>query len=135
MYKQDRHGHKAAGQLVVLYGTHSGVSGAKRSTLSQNTAGVPGTAEAGDIFGSDTAYADFNGDGYDDLAVASAHEKFGNDTDAGGLAVLWGSPSGLTGKGVAIADPAGSSHDYWGKTLAAGVSTTGTPAFGANFAD
>ncbi|MFG2366003.1 FG-GAP repeat protein [Streptomyces mirabilis] len=114
--------------------------------------------------------------------MASAHEKFGNDTDAGGLAVLWGSPSGLTGKGVAIADPAGSSHDYWGKTLAAGdfdgdgkadllvgsyenggdgtvtylpssgtkitttgsraiwpadagVSTTGTPAFGADFAD
>ncbi|MEV4450072.1 FG-GAP and VCBS repeat-containing protein [Streptomyces mirabilis] len=113
-------GLKAAGQVVVLYGTHSGVSGAKRSTLSQNTAGVPGTAEAGDIFGSDTAYADFNGDGYDDLAVSSAHEKFGNDTDAGGLAVLWGSPSGLTGKGVAIADPAGSSHDYWGKTIAAG---------------
>ncbi|MFJ1605552.1 FG-GAP and VCBS repeat-containing protein [Streptomyces sp. NPDC088253] len=113
-------GQKAAGQLVVLYGTHSGVSAAKRSTLSQNTAGVPGTAEAGDAFGAETAYADFNGDGYDDLAVSSPHEKFGNDADAGGLAVLWGSPSGLTGKGVAIADPAGSSHDLWGKNLAAG---------------
>lgn len=113
-------GQKAAGQLVVLYGTHSGVSGAKRSTLSQNTAGVPGTAEAGDAFGAETAYADFNGDGYDDLAVSSPHEKFGSDADAGGLAVLWGSPSGITGKGVAIADPASSSHDLWGKNLAAG---------------
>ncbi|MFJ8005660.1 FG-GAP and VCBS repeat-containing protein [Streptomyces fagopyri] len=113
-------GHKDAGQIVALYGTATGVSAAKRSTISQNTAGVPGTAEAGDAFGSETAYADFNGDGYDDLAVSSPHEKVGTDTDGGALAVLWGSPSGLTGKSVTISDPAVSSHDLWGKNLAAG---------------
>lgn len=64
-------GHANAGQVVVLYGTTTGISSAKRSTISQNTTGVPGTAETGDLFGGETAYADFNGDGYDDLAVGS----------------------------------------------------------------
>ncbi|MEV0223092.1 VCBS repeat-containing protein [Streptomyces sp. NPDC050704] len=113
-------GRKTAGQLVTLYGTATGVSAAKRTTLSQDSAGVPGTAEAGDAFSAETAYADFNGDGYDDLAVSSPTEKVGSDTNGGTLAVLWGSASGLTGKGVTVADPAVGSHDYWGKNLAAG---------------
>ena len=113
-------GKKGAGQIVVLYGGASGTTSARHATISQNTAGVPDTAEAGDTFGAETAYADFNKDGYDDLAVASPHEKVGSDTNSGVLAVLWGSASGLTGKGVAIADPAPSAHDYWGKDLAAG---------------
>lgn len=113
-------GRSGAGQVVVLYGTATGVSSAKRTTISQNTTGNPGTAEAGDGFGAESAYADFNGDGYDDLAVSSPWEKVGTDTNGGGVAVLWGSKSGLTGKGVTITDPAPSSHDYWGKDLAAG---------------
>ncbi|MFJ9964086.1 FG-GAP and VCBS repeat-containing protein [Streptomyces avermitilis] len=113
-------GREAAGQIVALYGTATGVSSAKRTTISQNTTGVPGTAEAGDGFGGETAYADFNGDGYDDLAVATPWEKVGTDTNGGALTILWGSASGLTGKGVDVPDPAVSSHDYWGKDLAAG---------------
>ncbi|MHA5049749.1 FG-GAP-like repeat-containing protein [Streptomyces sp. SD15] len=113
-------GHKTAGQIVALYGGASGITSAKRSTISQNTTGVPGNAETGDGFGGELAYADFNGDGYDDLAVSSPWEKFGTDTNAGALAILWGSATGLTGKSVAIADPASSSHDFWGKDLAAG---------------
>ncbi|MEU2061880.1 FG-GAP and VCBS repeat-containing protein [Streptomyces sp. NPDC013455] len=113
-------GRQNAGQVVVLYGTATGVSSAERTTLSQNSTGVPGTAEAGDMFGGDLAYADFNGDGYDDLAVGSPGEKVGTDTNGGALAILWGSPSGLTGQGVDVPDPAVSSHDYWGKNLAAG---------------
>ncbi|MEU1669217.1 integrin alpha [Streptomyces sparsogenes] len=113
-------GKDTAGQLVVLYGTSTGVSSAKRTVLSQNSAGVPGTAEAKDAFGGETAYGDFNSDGYDDIAVAAAGEDVGGDTDGGTLAVLWGSASGITGTGVTIADPAPSSHDSWGKNLAAG---------------
>ncbi|OIJ69609.1 FG-GAP and VCBS repeat-containing protein [Streptomyces mangrovisoli] len=114
-------GHANAGAVVVLYGTKStGISSSKRTTLSQNSSGVPGTAEAGDVFGYDTAYADFNGDGYDDLAVGTPDEKVGSDADGGTVAILWGSKSGLTGKGLTVADPAASSHDYWGRTLAAG---------------
>ncbi|MFH8339357.1 FG-GAP and VCBS repeat-containing protein [Streptomyces sp. AM6-12] len=113
-------GHKGAGAVVVMYGSKTGVSAAKRTLLTQDTAGVPGSAEAGDEFGGDLAYADFNGDGYDDLAVSSPHEKVGNDTDGGSVAILWGSKSGLTGKGVNVADPAPTAHDYWGESLAAG---------------
>ncbi|MFF4398182.1 FG-GAP and VCBS repeat-containing protein [Streptomyces sp. NPDC001480] len=113
-------GHKDAGQVIALYGSASGVTAAKRTTISQNTAGVPGTAEAGDKFGMALAYADFNGDGYDDLAVGSPQEKVGTDTGGGALAILWGSANGLTGKSVDVPDPATGSHDYWGKNLAAG---------------
>ena len=113
-------GHKGAGQVVALYGSASGITTTKRTTLSQNSAGVPGTAEAGDSFGETLAYADFNADGYDDLAVGSPEEKVGSDTDGGTVTLLWGSKSGLTGKGVDIKDPSPSSHDYWGLQLAAG---------------
>jgi hypothetical protein len=113
-------GRQGAGQVVAFYGTATGVSSAKRTTISQDTTGVPGTAEAGDGFGGETAYADFNGDGYDDLAVASPWEKVGTDTNGGGLAILWGSANGLTGQAIDVPDPAPSSHDYWGKDLAAG---------------
>ncbi|MFF8729097.1 FG-GAP and VCBS repeat-containing protein [Streptomyces sp. NPDC015171] len=113
-------GHKGAGQVVVLYGTKTGVSSAKRTTLSQNTSGVPGTAEAGDMFGADLAYGDFNGDHYDDLAVGSPSEKVGTDTNGGTVTLLWGSKSGLTGKSTDLRDPATGSHDFWGQTLAAG---------------
>ncbi|MFJ2001993.1 FG-GAP and VCBS repeat-containing protein [Streptomyces chartreusis] len=113
-------GKKAAGQLVVLYGTATGVSSAKRHTISQNTTGAPGTAEAGDSFGYDTAFADFNSDGYDDIAVGASGEDVGSDVDGGGLAILWGSAAGITGKGVTVADPAPTAHDRWGKNLAAG---------------
>ncbi|NUS26323.1 MAG: hypothetical protein HOV92_19140 [Streptomyces sp.] len=113
-------GKKAAGQLVVTYGSATGVSSAKRSVISQNTSGVPGTAETNDFFGAETAYADFNSDGYDDIAVSASYEDVGSDTDGGTLVVLWGSASGITGKGVTVSDPAPTSHDNWGKNLAAG---------------
>ncbi|MER6344998.1 FG-GAP-like repeat-containing protein [Streptomyces sp. NPDC001595] len=113
-------GKQGAGQLVALYGTATGVSSAKRSVISQNTAGSPGSAETSDGFGAEHAYADFNGDGYDDLAVSAPWEDVGSDKDGGGVAVLWGSAKGLTGAGVTIADPTPSAHDNWGKNLAAG---------------
>ncbi|MEU9332900.1 VCBS repeat-containing protein [Streptomyces sp. NPDC048290] len=113
-------GKKEAGQLVVLYGTSTGVTGAKRSVISQNTTGVPGSAEAGDGFGTRSAYADFNGDGYHDLVVNAPGEDMGADKDGGTVILLWGSAAGLTGRSVTIADPAPGSHDRWGETLAAG---------------
>ncbi|MGW1030152.1 FG-GAP and VCBS repeat-containing protein [Streptomyces sp. NPDC002577] len=105
-------GKAAAGQLTVLYG------GGKHATISQNTAGVPGTAETNDYFGSDTAYGDFDGDGYDDLAVGAQGENVGSDTDGGTAVILWGSASGLTG-GTTIKDPRPSKHDNFGSVIEA----------------
>ncbi|MGV9337380.1 FG-GAP-like repeat-containing protein [Streptomyces sp. NPDC003688] len=113
-------GLKDAGQVSILYGTASGVSGAKHITFSQNSANVPDSSEAGDGFGYALAYGDFNRDGYDDLVVGTPHEKVGSDADGGTVTLLWGSKTGLTGKGVTVADPSPGSHDQWGRTLAAG---------------
>ncbi|MZD05891.1 hypothetical protein GTW43_12455 [Streptomyces sp. SID5785] len=112
-------GYKEAGSIVALYGSSTGISGSKRTTITQNSPGVPGGAEKGDHFGWTSAYGDFNHDGYDDLAVGASYEKLGTDTDAGLVTVLWGSAKGLTG-GTVIEDPTPSGHDRWGKSLAAG---------------
>ena len=89
-------GKEGAGAVVVLYGSKSGISAAHRKTITQNTAGVPGTAEAGDGFGSATATADLNRDGYADLVVSAPYEDTTRGTDAGLVTVLWGGKSGLT---------------------------------------
>ncbi|MFH8490152.1 FG-GAP-like repeat-containing protein [Streptomyces longisporoflavus] len=108
-------GKDKAGQVVVTYG------GAEQRhvTYSQNSAGVPGTAEKGDFFGADTAYGDFDSDGYDDLAVGAIGEDVGSDVDGGTVQVLWGSPSGLSG-GSTITDPRPTKHDGFGGPLQAG---------------
>ncbi|MCC9706569.1 FG-GAP-like repeat-containing protein [Streptomyces sp. MNU76] len=112
-------GKKGAGQIVALYGSASGVTSTKRTTISQNTTGVPGSAETNDAFGWVSAYGDFNGDGYDDLAVSAFLEDVSGDTDGGTVAIVWGSSKGLSGA-TTIKDPTPSSHDKWGKSLAAG---------------
>ncbi|MFF1354987.1 FG-GAP repeat protein [Streptomyces sp. NPDC058297] len=109
-------GRANAGQLAVIYG---GATGNHYATISQNTAGVPGTAESDDFFGADSAYGDFDGDGYDDVLVAAPGEDVGTDKDGGTAAILWGSPSGLTG-GTTVADPRPTSHDQFGGPVEAG---------------
>lgn len=89
-------GKEAAGAVVVLYGSSSGLSPAHRKTITQNTAGVPGTAETGDAFGSATATADLNRDGYADLVVSAPYEDTTRGKDAGLVTVLWGGKNGLT---------------------------------------
>ncbi|KMS71275.1 integrin [Streptomyces viridochromogenes] len=112
-------GHTAAGSVTVLYGSPTGAGAAKIQTLSQNSTGVPGGAEAGDGFGSHTTAGDFNGDGYADLAVGAPGEDVGSDTDGGTAVILWGGSAGLSG-GTTVSDPAAGSHDSFGAPLAAG---------------
>ncbi|MFC9298616.1 FG-GAP and VCBS repeat-containing protein [Streptomyces sp. NPDC057011] len=112
---------RAAGQAVVLYGSASGVTASKRQLLTQASPGVPDDPEAGDGFGGVSAVGDFDGDGFSDLAVTAHCE----DKCAGGLTVVWGSKSGLTG-GVTlddpdrIAEPTVNNRRTWGGKLAAG---------------
>ncbi|MER5478335.1 FG-GAP and VCBS repeat-containing protein [Streptomyces sp. NPDC002734] len=114
-------GKDAAGQVVALYGTSTGVNSTKRTVISQNTSGVPGTAETDDLFGQETAYGDFNADGYDDLAVGAPGEDTTAGEDAGSVTILWGTASGLTGtSSVTIADPTAGEARMWGWTMAAG---------------
>ncbi|MEU6914049.1 FG-GAP repeat domain-containing protein [Streptomyces olindensis] len=112
-------GQGMAGYVAVVYGGATGLDPAKRTVVSQNTAGVPGAAEAEDTFGDALAVADLNGDGYTDLAAGSSGEDVGTDGDGGSVTVLWGSASGLK-NGTTIKDPAVSGHDNWGRLLTAG---------------
>jgi hypothetical protein len=109
-------GHANAGQIAVVYG---GTASRTYATISQNTAGVPGSAESGDRFGTDSAYGDFDLDGYDDLLVGAPGEDVGRDTNGGTAAILWGSPSGLT-SGTTVEDPRPDFHDGYGGILEAG---------------
>ncbi|MFG3011895.1 FG-GAP and VCBS repeat-containing protein [Streptomyces cinerochromogenes] len=88
------------GKIHVVYGTSSGPSATRRVSLTQNTAGVPDSAEAGDDFGEALAIGDFDKDGYGDLAVGASGEGFGDDShflgSAGAITLLRGSASGLT---------------------------------------
>ncbi|MCF1593392.1 FG-GAP-like repeat-containing protein [Streptomyces muensis] len=112
-------GHAGAGSVTVLYGSAAGAGASRIQTLSQNSTGVPGGAEAGDGFGSHTTAGDFNGDGYADLAVGVPGEDVGSDTNGGTAVILWGGSAGLSG-GTTVSDPAPSSHDSFGAPLAAG---------------
>ena len=112
-------GKNEAGQVTVLYGSPEGIGSARRTTISQNSAGVPGTAETGDRFGFATAAGDFDADGFTDLAVGAAHEQVGDDVDGGTVQIIWGSVTGLAG-GVTINDPAPTAHDRFGVDVAAG---------------
>ncbi|MGY1580980.1 FG-GAP-like repeat-containing protein [Streptomyces sp. MN13] len=97
---------QGAGAVVVLYGSSTGISAAKKTVITQNSTGVPGAAESGDRFGSSLAAGDLNGDGYADLVVGSQFEAIGDRDGVGSVTVLWGGSGGLSG-GAGLPQPAG----------------------------
>ncbi|WP_435811810.1 hypothetical protein [Streptomyces massasporeus] len=113
-------GKKDAGQLVVLYGSASGINASSGTqSFAQSTAGVPGPDEKGDFLGTDVKLDDVTGDGRADV-VAGSYENDGNG------AVLYPPSNGtkITATGSRTVSPGDS-----------GVSTTGYPNFGANLGD
>lgn len=88
-----------AGSVTVLYGTQQSpylrIDAVGTNYLTENTTGVPGDAEAGDLFGASLAVGDFNADGYADLAVGAPGESLGSTQRAGAAYVFYGRGSGL----------------------------------------
>ncbi len=90
----------------------------------QSTAGS--TNEAGDQFGRALAAGDFDGDGYEDLAVGVPYEDQDGLTNVGMVVVFYGSSSGLDGGSWekftqnSVAGAANEDSDLFGYRLAAG---------------
>ncbi|MBW8481761.1 FG-GAP-like repeat-containing protein [Actinomadura parmotrematis] len=111
----------AAGFVGVAYGAKGGF-GTKR-TLSQAGSAVPGAPEKNDRFGASLASADFDRDGYADLAVGAPGENGG----AGSVTVLWGSAKGL-GRATAYGERGGAKGHRFGEALATGdIQGDGSP--------
>ncbi|MEU4038465.1 FG-GAP repeat protein [Streptomyces collinus] len=116
------------GRISIWYGSKSGVSAAaSRVRVDQSTAGVPGTAERGDEFGSSLTVTDLNHDGLADIVVGAPGEAIGTKTSAGAVTVIPGRRSGTPGTGSYTITqdspnvPGGSeSGDEFGSSLAAG---------------
>ncbi|MFE2829005.1 FG-GAP and VCBS repeat-containing protein [Streptomyces sp. NPDC059271] len=109
---------KGGGGVTVVYGTATG-PGTTHKRITQSSAGVPGTDEADDMFGEVRAAADFDGDGYGDLAVAANGENGSHGADQGAVTILWGSPSGLS-TGTTLPNKNPGRNNYMGKDLATG---------------
>jgi hypothetical protein len=115
------------GAVGVLYGGPSGPSALFDDLWHQDSAGIIGVSEANDWFGRSLAAGDFDGDGYDDLAIGIPLEDVGNVVDAGAVQILYGSAIGLSATGNQLwtqdnPDILGGAEedDRFGTSLAAG---------------
>ncbi|MFF4257569.1 hypothetical protein ACFY1L_40920 [Streptomyces sp. NPDC001663] len=134
-------GKAKAGAVSVVYGTASGLNSTKHTLITQNSAGIPGTAETDDAFGSSLASADLDRDGYADLVVGAPGEDVDGDTNDGTIVIVWGAKSGLS-SGRTLVNHNDRDNDRYGKAVAAGdftgdgmpeVATGSTGTFGLNF--
>jgi len=109
------------GGVVVLPASSSGLS-LREKIVSQSSRGLPGASESGDQFGAAVTSADFNRDGYADLAVGQPGEAAGTTAFAGAVTVVYGSSSGLdTTRSAGFGSPAGAeAYARFGTALVAG---------------
>lgn len=80
------------GAINILPGSAAGLTATGDLRFHQATTGIKGQAITGDEFGAALAAADFNGNGYDDLAIGAP----GASSDAGEAHILFGSALGLS---------------------------------------
>lgn len=122
-----------AGAVRILLGSGSGLTTTDSELWSLNSPGIKGRAESttneddvvyGDRFGSALAAADFDGDGFQDLAVG-APDKGRATTRRGAVSVLYGSASGISSRDQYFDQstpgiPGRLGHHYFGGALASG---------------
>ena len=91
---------EAAGAVHILFGSPSGLSAERDQFLDQDSSGVEGEADHHEDFGWYALIAaDFDGDGFADVAIGVTGEATSGKESAGAVNVLYGSANGLLGAG------------------------------------
>jgi hypothetical protein len=92
--------YRDSGAVNVIYGSKEGLTTKNNRFWSQADISIVDPPDAGstdgDNFGRTLGVGDFNHDGFTDLAVGAYLENIGSIGDAGGVNILYGSPTGLT---------------------------------------
>ncbi|MER5938299.1 FG-GAP and VCBS repeat-containing protein [Streptomyces sp. NPDC001928] len=115
---EDLGGKTDAGSVVILRGSAAGLTGTGSKAFSQDTSGVPGTAESYDYFGHSVLLTDVSKDGRAELVSGARGENDG----ASSVWTLRGSSSGITATGAksfsstTVGGPSGLT--YFGDVLA-----------------
>ncbi|MER5771630.1 FG-GAP and VCBS repeat-containing protein [Streptomyces sp. NPDC001985] len=110
------------GTVTVTHGTANG-PGRETATFDQNSPGIPGEAVRFDQFGTGLATADFNSDGYADVAVSDPSEPVPAEPAGnawGMVLIMWGSRSGLGTTATELPYRPSPPSSYFGGSLAAG---------------
>jgi hypothetical protein len=100
-----------AGGVVVLRASASGVA-TTGTVITLDSPGVPGTAESSDSFGAALTSADYDGDGYADLAVGEPGKSVDGHNSSGAVTVLYGSAKGLSTSRSVSLNLSGGAVDY-----------------------
>ena len=85
-----------SGSVHILYGTAAGLSADRNQIWHRDTDGINQAAAEFDHFGSSVATGDFDGDGYDDLAVGVPGDDLAGRLDAGSVHIVYGTAAGLS---------------------------------------
>jgi len=111
------------GSVNVIYGSATGLVSTGNQLLGEGDFTVPFSDEA---FGAALAAGDFNGDGFEDLAVGIPEWDSGGGADSGAVVVYQGSAAGLTAtgnqlilQGLNSVDDTSEAGDHFGASLAA----------------
>lgn len=92
----------------MVYGTKTGLKTALSQDITESSAGIPGTVEYNDRFGGELISADFNADGYADLAILADNE-FVTCAGQGTIIIVFGAKLGLSSKAFSLSVPRGES--------------------------
>jgi hypothetical protein len=114
-------GNGTAGAVHVLYGSSSGLTATVNQFFDQSGVAFPDEPEPVDLFGSAFAVGDYDGDGYQDLAIGVPGEdnEMSGATDAGAVWIIFGSSNGLSVSDI-DGGPGTIQDEHLGSSLAAG---------------
>jgi hypothetical protein len=117
-----------AGKVHIIYGTDTGLTGTGDGDWDQDSSeGIFDQSDEADFFALSLAAGDFNGDGFEDLAVGVALEDIDGADNVGAAHVLFGSAVGISSnndllwhQGSTNVPGASEDNDRLGQTLTTG---------------